>query len=378
MIFLNKNIRFLLFFSLFSLNCFAQKNKNNFSLEGLVSVDSGKVIFELVADSSFYPTHLRHLEANIVDGKFNLKGELQNPVAYQISINNRSFISDLFVLDKGKQIMILNLKSNKLEVSLNNPIMKLDYPPYINAFSNVNYKRKELDNDWDSLILAYNKQIPPNIQRTLDLRLKKSYLESDSTLLSFVSEHPNSYYSFWRFINLTPFGYYKIFDNINSKLSDSLKNSYSGKFLQQYLKNSNLYALSKAIHKFPIVGINNNKIDSIDYRANKYTLLDFWYSNCGPCIAQFAEMNLIYTQFHLKGFEIIGISTDYQKNKNNWLNTIKAHNLQWPQYIDEGGLQSAKLSIKAFPSNILVDKNGKVVAINLLPSEINTYLKTAL
>lgn len=368
----------LILISLFNFSCLAQQKQYKFRLDGELALDTGRVVFELVADSSYYPENMRHLSANIINGKFNLSGMLQNPLAYKISINNRSFLSGLFVLDKGDQTIKLDLKSNNSTPYINNKVMQLDYLAYKKAYLNVSFKRKTLDSEWDSLEHKYKNNIPPNIQETLDFRLKKNYEESDSTLLKFVSSHPNSYYALWRLINLTSFGYYEIFDSINAKLSDSLKNSYSGNFLRKYLKDANFNSLSKAVHKLAIVGINNNKIDSIDYSAHKYTLLDFWYSHCGPCIAQFKEMNLLYHQFHAKGFEIIGISTDSEKDKINWLKTIKVHDLKWPQFLDLDGVESAKLSIKAFPSNLLVNENGKIEAINLLPSELAVYLNAKL
>ncbi len=106
----------------------------------------------------------------------------------------------------------------------------------------------------------------------------------------------------------------------------------------------------------------------------KYTLIDFWYSNCSPCIGQFADLKTIYEKYKGQGFEIIGISADKVKDKQNWQNIINKHQLIWPQYWDINGQETSKLSINTFPTNFLLDSEGKIIKKNIRPVELAEFL----
>jgi hypothetical protein len=90
--------------------CLSQERNNNFFLSGNVNIDTRKVTFELTADSSYYPEKMRFLEAKIVKGKFHVEGFIEQPLAYEISINDRAFLTETFVIDTGKQTINIHKK----------------------------------------------------------------------------------------------------------------------------------------------------------------------------------------------------------------------------------------------------------------------------
>jgi len=66
-----------------------------------------------------------------------------------------------------------------------------------------------------------------------------------------------------------------------------------------------------------------------------------------------------YRKFRGKGFEIIGISTD--ENKEILTTFVKARGIQWPQYLDEKRAISDRWQIPGLPTMWLVDKKGFLV-----------------
>lgn len=65
----------------------------------------------------------------------------------------------------------------------------------------------------------------------------------------------------------------------------------------------------------------------IDNPANKYTLVDFWASWCGPCMEEVPHLKQAYDKFHGRGFEIYGVSLDNDNDK--WLGAIREHGMGW-------------------------------------------------
>lgn len=113
---------------------------------------------------------------------------------------------------------------------------------------------------------------------------------------------------------------------------------------------------------------------------NKYTLVDFWASWCGPCRAEMPTVVKAYDLYHAKGFEVVGVSLD--NNKEAWVKAIGQLKMPWPQMSDiKGwGCEGAALyNVKAIPANVLIDQQGKIVAKNLrgedLPNKMAELLK---
>lgn len=111
----------------------------------------------------------------------------------------------------------------------------------------------------------------------------------------------------------------------------------------------------------------------------KVVLVDFWASWCGPCRVANKGLVKLYDKFRKKGFEIYSVSLDEQKEA--WVKAIKKDKISWLQVIDTGGWETptaTKWRISALPTSYLIDKEGRMVAMDLEGKDLEKALKDML
>lgn len=111
----------------------------------------------------------------------------------------------------------------------------------------------------------------------------------------------------------------------------------------------------------------------------QYVLVDFWASWCRPCRLENPNVVRIYNQYKDKGFEILGVSLD--RNREAWLKAIEQDNLGWKHVSDLGFWQNAvaqAYGVSAIPYTVLVDPEGNIVATELRGGSLEAKLAEVL
>ncbi len=111
----------------------------------------------------------------------------------------------------------------------------------------------------------------------------------------------------------------------------------------------------------------------------KVVLLDFWASWCAPCRISNKGLVKIYSRFRKKGFEILGVSLDTDKEK--WLRAIQKDKITWLQVNDPGGWNAPTAinwSVDAIPTSYLIDRDGRLLAMDLAGKPLEKALEKLL
>lgn len=123
------------------------------------------------------------------------------------------------------------------------------------------------------------------------------------------------------------------------------------------------------------VTFSGEAFDWSQYRG-KVVLVDFWATWCRNCNAELANIERCYQDYHERGFEVVGVSLDRDRQKLGQF--LATHQLPWVTLFEEGAGWGHPLArhygITEVPTLMLVDQTGKVIALDASGSELKQQL----
>lgn len=99
---------------------------------------------------------------------------------------------------------------------------------------------------------------------------------------------------------------------------------------------------------------------SLSSLQGKVVLVDFWATNCPPCVAEMPNIKQLYAEYRDKGFEVIGVSLDGDQSIVEQF--IGRREITWPMIMEPGAVETLRASyhVPTIPSLFVVDQSGKL------------------
>ena len=113
--------------------------------------------------------------------------------------------------------------------------------------------------------------------------------------------------------------------------------------------------------------LDGNDVDDSLFAKNKVTVVNFWFSGCKPCVGELSKLNELNEILKEMGGEVVGINTDTLDNNEAGIKEakeiLKAQGASYKNLTFNSNSTVGKYAgnIMAFPTTVLVDKDGNIV-----------------
>lgn len=117
---------------------------------------------------------------------------------------------------------------------------------------------------------------------------------------------------------------------------------------------------------------DGNEVDGSLFSNNAVTVINFWFNGCKPCVAELSKLNELNDTIQSMGGEVIGINTEtFDGNEaaiKEAANILESQGAKYRNISIDSDSDAGKYAsdIMAFPTTILVDRNGNIVGDPML------------
>lgn len=193
--------------------------------------------------------------------------------------------------------------------------------------------------------------------------------------VDFIRNHPNSIFSANLLSGICKKIAVSTTRDLYALMPVLIQNSIYGKLIKKTIDFKKEIKVGDTFVDFEQRGIDGKMVRLSDQKF-QYLLLEFWFSNCGPCLRENPKLVEMYKEFYPKGFEIVAVSVD--EDEKTWLDAINRAGLPWVNVCELTGTANTAAIIYGvyeYPTNFLINKEGKIIAKNLRGEDLKKKLQ---
>lgn len=300
----------------------------------------------------------------IVDGKFILKGEINEPKFCRITVNKEEYtISSYIFIEQGK--IFYDSEGTNTHIHGTTPL--------VNEYNKISTKISEISNQTAQQVSQLRKLETDSANRAITDIYQNDKENSKVFFTDIFHKNKNNLIGAYALYLLASNEYTTVDDieNLYAEAGETIKNNKAVKSIMEGMVKKGKTAVGKLFTDFTIENgnLDSTKVSFSDYIGKgKYILVDFWASWCGPCKAEIPALREIYKKYKGDNFDILGVAV-WDKRENT-LKSLKESDMPWNHIIDAQRIPTDIYSIKGIPHIILFAPDGTILVRDLLGTRL--------
>jgi thiol-disulfide isomerase/thioredoxin len=123
-------------------------------------------------------------------------------------------------------------------------------------------------------------------------------------------------------------------------------------------------------YDFTIKDLAGNKFSFGQYKS-KVVFVNLWATWCGPCRAEMAGIQKLYSSIASDSISFVMLSLDRDTDQEKVVKYVNTKSFTFPVYLPSGRL-TEQLSVPSIPTTFVIGKDGRIVAKEVGTTNFNT------
>ena len=303
--------------------------------------------------------------ATVEGGRFRFNGTLSLPLRATIIINSPLPLEfNRIVLEPGET-----------EIAIDTAIVRQENA--VQCVMNIRYVKSGPIN---AVMVPFEKKIIENIPKLMRVSEDDQLKFFLTEIRKFFRDNPNSPGPVFYLVQT---GMYEALpretlDSLYKGLPKAHQENYFGQRVKERLEYLEQLVVGNTIRDFTWTDATGHAV-SISHYKGKYLFIDVWASWCKPCVAEIPLLKDLHAHYSGSQFAVVGVSIDADRDR--WLKALEKYQQPWKNVLDPRHFDAEFLTefrVNSIPFNLLLDPEGKIVAVNLHGEELKTKLAEVL